>query len=150
MLLWKISILAILSWWGKMYSVSEHDTLNIFICIFFISKNEILTCVQLLLSFIVLMDVCLLEAVWKILSPLFKWGENKGMLSTLINSFNGQRDSKVRSTEVIQTQYIHWHNDLKLQSHVQRWKGTNGYLICKNVRGRIGKWDNTLWASAVR
>ena len=88
--------------------------------IFFISKNEIFTCVLLLLSFIVLMEVCLLDAVWKILSPLFKWGENKFMLCTLINSFNSQSDSKVRSTEVIQTQYIHWHNDLKLQSHVQR------------------------------
>ena len=55
-----------------MYSISEHDSLNIFICNFFISKNEILTCVHLLLSLIVLMDVCLLDVVWKILSPLLK------------------------------------------------------------------------------
>lgn len=76
---------------------------------FFVSKNEIFTCVLLLLSFIVLMEVCLLDAVWKILSPLFKWGENKFMLCTLINSLNSQSDSKVRSAEVIQTQHIHWH-----------------------------------------
>lgn len=79
-----------------MYSVSEPDTLNIYIYIFFfINKNEIFMHVLILLSFIILMDVCLFGAVWKTLSPLFKWGENKSMLCTLINSFNSQSDSKV-------------------------------------------------------
>lgn len=114
-----------------MYSAFEHDTLNIHL-IFFISRNEILTCALLLLSFTVLVDTFLLRAVCKILSPLFKWGENWFILCALISWFNSQRDSKVRSTEVIQTQYIHWQNDLELQSHVQRWKETNGYLTCKN------------------
>lgn len=74
--------------------------------------------VLLLLSIIVLVDVVLLGALCKIPSLLLKWGENRFILCTLINSFDsGQGNSKIRSTEVIQTQYSHWHNDLKLQSH---------------------------------
>lgn len=111
---------------------------------FFISKNEIFTCVLLLFCF-VLVDMFLLSALCKILSSLLKWEENRFILCTLKNSFNsGQKNSKVRSIEVIQIQYIQWQRGLKLQSHVLRWKGTHGYLICKNFsRG----WEKgTTWS----
>ena len=120
---------AILSWRRMMYSVSEPDTLNIYIYFFFINKNEIFMHVLILLSFIILMDVCLFGAVWKTFSSLFKWGENKSMLCTLINSFNSQSDSKV-----------HWsHPDPKYSW--ARWPKTT--KSCIEVKRN--KWFFTFW-----